>query len=69
MRTKRKAIDLVAYKDGQRIAFEIETGKNSRKQIKRNVEKCLEDGVDKVYLVGTNGEACEKILKFTWESL
>ena len=63
MRTKRKAIDLVAYKDGQRIAFEVETGKNSRKQIMMNVKKCLDDGIDKIYLVGANKKAYKKIMK------
>ena len=51
MKTKRKAIDLVAEKGRRRIAFEIETGKNSQKQIMENIQKCLNTGIDKVYII------------------
>ena len=63
MRTKRKAIDLVAYKDGQKIAFEIETGKNSKKQIIENIKKCLNSDVDRLYLIAINSYAFRKIMK------
>ena len=39
-----KAIDLVAVRDGKRIAFEIETGKSDSAA---NARKCLEAGMDK----------------------
>ncbi len=61
MKTKDKTIDLVAYLNGKKIAFEIETGKNSRKQIQQNIEKCLNAGVDKVYVVAVNKRANLKV--------
>jgi len=48
-----KAIDLVASKDGQRTAFEIETGKSDAAA---NVRKCLEAGMDKVLVVATSAD-------------
>ena len=46
-----KTIDLVATRDGSRIAFEIETGKSDAPA---NVRKCLATGVDKVVVVATS---------------
>ncbi len=63
MKTKDKSIDLVAYLNGKKIAFEIETGKNSKKQIHQNIEKCLNAGVDKVYVVAVNKRAFKKIIR------
>jgi len=45
-----KTIDLVAERDGKRIAFEVETGKSDAAA---NVQKCLKTGVDKVIVVAT----------------
>ena len=67
MRTKEKRVDLIAYKDDQRIAFEIETGKNSKAQVLENIEKCLQDNVDKLYLIATNRRAYEKIKRLLVE--
>lgn len=61
MQTKRKAIDLIAYKEGKAIAFEIETGKNTSEQIIENISKCLNANIDKIYLVATNKSAFNKI--------
>ena len=46
-----KAIDLVAERDGKRIAYEIETGKSDAAA---NVRKCLAAGMDKVVVVATS---------------
>ena len=40
------SIDLVAFKDGKRIAIEIETGNNMKEQIFQNVMKCLNTGYE-----------------------
>lgn len=49
-----KAIDIVASRDGRRIAFEIETGKSD---VLGNVQKCLEAGMEKVVVVLTSSSA------------
>jgi hypothetical protein len=46
----RKAVDLVAVKDGKRIAIEIETGKSDAEG---NVKKCEQSGFNKVVSVHT----------------
>jgi len=46
-----KTIDLIAERDGKRIAFEIETGKSDAAG---NVQKCLDAGMDKVVIVATS---------------
>jgi len=46
-----KAVDLVATKDGKRIAIEVETGKSD---IKANISKCREAGLGKVLVIKTN---------------
>lgn len=46
-----KAVDLVATKDGKRIAIEVETGKSD---VKGNVLKCREVGFDNVIVVPTS---------------
>ncbi|MBM4017226.1 MAG: hypothetical protein FJ288_02695 [Planctomycetes bacterium] len=49
-----KAIDLVATRDGKRIAFEIETGQSDAAA---NVRKCLDAGLDRVVVVATGSPA------------
>jgi len=63
MQTRKKAIDLVAEIGGKRIAIEIETGKNSRKQIMGNIKKCLQANFDGILLIPTNERAFLKIKK------
>lgn len=46
-----KTIDIVARRDGRRIAFEIETGNSDAKA---NVEKCLNASVDRVFVVAVS---------------
>jgi len=53
-----KTIDVLAIKDGQRIAFEIETGKSDAAT---NVKKCLDAGVDRIVVVTTSGQAYTRI--------
>ncbi len=50
--------DILAEKDGQKIAVEIETGKSDWRA---NVEKNRQNGITTVIIVATNGEAFEKI--------
>ncbi|MBN2331036.1 MAG: ATP-binding protein [Candidatus Aenigmarchaeota archaeon] len=45
-----KAVDLVASKDGRRIAIEIETGKSD---VEGNIEKCREAGFDDPLVIHT----------------
>jgi len=45
-----KAVDLVATKDGKRIAIEVETGKSD---VEANVRKCRQAGFEKVVVVPT----------------
>jgi hypothetical protein len=53
-----RTIDVLADKDGRKIAFEIETGKSD---IKANVKKCLDAGIDKVIIVATSADAYRDI--------
>ena len=46
-----KAIDLVATRNGERVALEIETGKSD---VLANVKKCLGAGLDKVIIMATS---------------
>ena len=46
-----KAVDLMAQRDGQRIAFEVETGNSDAAG---NVEKCLAAGFQKIVVVATS---------------
>jgi hypothetical protein len=48
-----KAIDLLAVKNGQRLAIEIETGKSDAAA---NVRKCLNAGSNQVVVVTTQGK-------------
>ena len=45
-----KAVDLVASKDGRRIAIEVETGKSD---VEGNVKKCEQAGFNKVVSIHT----------------
>ena len=49
-----KTIDLVATRDGNRLAFEIETGKSDAAA---NVRKCLEVGLDRVIVLTTSAHS------------
>jgi len=49
-----KAVDILAVKDGKRIAFEVETGKSDAAA---NVRKCLAAQLDKVVIVATTKNA------------
>jgi len=53
-----RSIDLVATRDGKRIAFEIETGQSDAA---KNVAKCLAAGVEKVFVVATSRQAAAAI--------
>ncbi|MBM4037168.1 MAG: hypothetical protein FJ290_01525 [Planctomycetes bacterium] len=46
-----KTVDILASKEGRRIAFEIETGKSD---VAANVEKVDAAGIDKLYVVATS---------------
>jgi hypothetical protein len=53
-----KTIDIVAERDGKRIAFEIETGNSDAVA---NVEKCLNSNVDMIFVVATSLEAMDAL--------
>jgi len=53
-----KAVDILAVKNGKRIAFEIETGKSDAVA---NVKKCLKAGIDKVVVVATSSGAYKQL--------
>jgi len=55
------SIDLVAGKDDERIAVEIETGKNSVEQIIENIFKCIRADFHKIYAIATTEKAYKKI--------
>ena len=59
-RTDGGRIDVVAVKDGRKIAIEIETGKSSFLQ---NIRQDLAAGYDRVLVVATGKTALEKIEK------
>jgi hypothetical protein len=46
-----RTVDLIATKDGRRIAIEVETGKSD---VEGNVRKCEEAGFDEVVVIPTN---------------
>jgi predicted component of viral defense system (DUF524 family) len=52
-----KAIDIVAQKNHDKIAIEIETGKSNTIE---NIRKCLKAGYDSVISIATNWEAFTK---------
>lgn len=53
-------VDVVAKKDGEKIAIEIETGKSD---FVRNIQQDLVAKYDKVLIVATDKSAFEKIEK------
>ena len=53
-----KTIDVVATRNGKRIAFEIETGKSD---VAGNVRKCLDAGFEKVVVVATTTDIKQRI--------
>jgi hypothetical protein len=55
---KGKTIDVLAVKYGQKLAFEIETGKSD---VLSNVEKCKSSVVDRIIVVTTSCQAHEKV--------
>jgi hypothetical protein len=55
-----KTIDIVASRGGERIAFEIETGKSDAVD---NVSKCLDAGLNKVIVVATSAPVRDKLFK------
>jgi hypothetical protein len=54
-----KAVDLVASRDGDRIAFEIETGKSDAAA---NIHKCLDAGMGKVIVIATSVAVYARLL-------
>jgi len=58
-----KTIDVLAVKNGERIAFEIETGKSD---IKANLNKVKNVGFDRIVFVATSATAvstCQKVIE------
>jgi len=53
-----KTIDVLAVKNGQKIAFEIETGKSD---VPGNAKKCLNAGMDRTIIVTTSVDADNNI--------
>ena len=49
-----QSIDLVASRDGKRIAFEVETGNSD---VAANLRKCLGQGLDRVVFATTSAKA------------
>jgi hypothetical protein len=58
-----KTIDLVATREGTRIAYEIETGHSDAAA---NVEKCLAAGMERVVVVVTSGGLKQKLEAASW---
>jgi len=52
-------VDIVAKKDGKRIAVEIETGKSDAVY---NIRKDLEAGFDEVIIMATNSKVKEQVI-------
>ena len=55
-----KTIDLVATRDGKRIAFEVETGESDTAA---NVQKCFDAGLEKIVVVTTSSRIQEALRK------
>jgi Holliday junction resolvase len=53
-------VDLLATRDGKRIAFEIETGASDAEA---NVKKCLKHGFDRVVAVATSTNASDTVAR------
>ena len=65
---KPMAVDLVARKGTQKLAFEIETGSNSLDQMVQNLSKGLSEGCDRVYLIPTSQRASKSLCKLMGNS-
>jgi len=61
MKPGTPSIDIVAFGDDERIAVEIETGKNSIEQIIENIFKCIQADFHKIYAIATTEKAYQKI--------
>ena len=55
-----KTIDVVAERDGKRIAFEVETGKSDAAG---NVQKCLAAGMDRVIVVAVSASIRDRLAR------
>jgi hypothetical protein len=55
-----KAVDVVAQRDGRRIAFEVETGNSDAAA---NVRKCLAAGFEPVVVVATSATALHTLTR------
>ena len=55
-----KAIDLLAARDGKRIAFEVETGESDAVA---NVQKCLKAGIGEVFVVATSANLRDSLTR------
>ena len=55
-----KTIDLVAERDGKRIAFEVETGKSDAAA---NVRKCLEAGMERIIVVAVSAGIHDRLAR------
>jgi hypothetical protein len=55
-----KTVDLLAMRNGRRIAIEIETGKSD---VAANVGKCLEAGMNPIFVVATTLRARGELLR------
>jgi hypothetical protein len=55
-----RTIDLVATRNGDRIAFEIETG---RSDAVANVRKCLEAGMDRIIVVAVSADLRNRLVR------
>jgi len=55
-----KTIDLVAMRNGKRLAIEVETGKSD---LVGNAYKCLAAGVDKVFIVVASSQLRQKLCR------
>ena len=60
-----KTIDIVATRDGKRIAFEIETGKSD---VVANVRKCLDADLDRVIVVAISDQVRRVLARAVWPS-
>ena len=54
-----ETIDLVASRNGRKIAFEIETGKSDAAA---NVQKCRDAGFERIVLVATSSRVRDALL-------
>ena len=61
-----KTIDLMAMRDGKRIAVEIETGNSD---VEANLEKCRREGLQRVVVVATSVRVKRKLQAMRGEGL